>query len=54
LSVDGLWWSLPVANVSAAIIAAALFQSGHWKTRRLAAPASIAAGQLAVEEEAQM
>jgi putative MATE family efflux protein len=54
LSVDGLWWSLPVANVAAALIAAALFQSGRWKTRRLAAPSSIAAGQLAVEEEAQM
>jgi putative MATE family efflux protein len=54
LSVDGLWWSLPVANVAAALIAAALFQSGRWKARRLAAPSSIAAGQLAVEEEAQM
>lgn len=54
MSVDGLWWSLPVSNLAAAAIAAALFQSGRWKTRRLAVRTSVKAEQQAVEEEAQM
>lgn len=54
MAIDGLWWSLPVANIAAATIAVALFYSGRWKTRRLAASASVGAGQQAVEEQAQM
>jgi Na+-driven multidrug efflux pump len=49
---DGLWWSLPIANVVTACLAGALFFSGRWKTKRLVTPA--AALQEAVEEQAQM
>ena len=49
---DGLWWSLPLANVVTACIAGALFFSGRWKTKRLVTPT--AALQEAVEEQGQM
>jgi putative MATE family efflux protein len=52
LGPDGLWWSLPAANLAAAGISAALFLSGRWKTRKLVTPT--AALQEAVEEQAQM
>jgi putative MATE family efflux protein len=52
LGPDGLWWSLPAANLAAAGIAGALFLSGRWKTRKLVTPAATL--QEAVEEQAQM
>jgi Na+-driven multidrug efflux pump len=52
LGPDGLWWSLPAANVVAAAIAGVLFLSGRWKTKKLVTPT--AALQETVEEQAQM
>ncbi|HEY1838310.1 MAG: MATE family efflux transporter [Rhizomicrobium sp.] len=49
---DGLWWSLPIANVVTASIAGALFFSGRWKAKRLVTPT--VALQETVEEQAQM
>lgn len=52
LGVDGVWWSTPIANVATAIVAAAWFARGTWKTRRLIAP--VRKEQEEVEEQAQM
>ncbi|HUJ02764.1 MAG TPA: MATE family efflux transporter [Rhizomicrobium sp.] len=55
MGVDGLWWSMPVANLATTAIAGALFISGRWKTKRLAHPrALVETEQAEVEEAAQM
>jgi putative MATE family efflux protein len=54
LGADGLWWSMPFANVATAFIAGGLFLSGRWKTRRLATRTLVRAEQEDVEEQAQM
>ena len=38
LHAHGLWWAFPAANVSIAVISAAVFARGDWKRRRLIAP----------------
>jgi putative MATE family efflux protein len=55
LGADGLWWSMPSANVATSIIAGALFLRGTWKTKRLMRPPSpVQEEQQQVEIEAQM
>jgi putative MATE family efflux protein len=54
LGVDGVWWSTPIANVAAAIIAGLWFLRGSWKTRKLIARSPVQQQQSAVEEQAQM
>lgn len=38
LHAHGLWWAFPAANVSIALISAAVFARGDWKQRRLISP----------------
>jgi MATE family, multidrug efflux pump len=38
LRAHGLWWAFPVANLSIALISAAVFARGDWKRRRLISP----------------
>jgi putative MATE family efflux protein len=52
LGLNGLWWSMPSANVAAACLASLWFLRGNWKQKRLIAPVRVQ--QEAVEEQAQM
>jgi putative MATE family efflux protein len=52
LGLNGLWWSMPSANVAAAVLASLWFLSGRWKRKRLIAPVRVQ--QEAVEEQAQL
>ena len=55
MGADGLWWSMPVANLATTAIAGTLFISGRWKTKRLAHPRTLVETEQAeVEEAAQM
>lgn len=54
LGANGLWWSMPAANVAAALLAAAWFAKGDWKKRRLIAHTPLQRQQEIVEEQAQM
>jgi len=53
LGEDGLWWSMPVANIGAAGLAAAWFLKGDWKKRRLVPQTPMQVQQEQVEEQAQ-
>ena len=52
LGLNGLWWSMPSANIAAASLASLWFLRGGWKQKRLIAPVRVQ--QEAVEEQAQM
>jgi len=52
LGLNGLWWSMPSANIAAASLASLWFLRGGWKQKRLIAPVRLQ--QEAVEEQAQM
>ncbi len=54
LGANGLWWSMPAANVSSAVLAAGWFAKGDWKRRRLIPETKLEIGQERVEEAAQM
>jgi putative MATE family efflux protein len=55
LGANGLWWSMPSANVATSIIAGALFLRGSWKTKRLVRPSTpVQKEQSQVEELSQM
>ncbi|HEY4115713.1 MAG TPA: MATE family efflux transporter [Rhizomicrobium sp.] len=55
LGANGLWWSMPSANVATSVIAGALFLRGSWKTKRLVRPSTpVGQEQQQVEIEAQM
>jgi len=54
LGANGLWWSMPAANIAAAGMAAAWFLKGDWKKRRLIAQTPTQIQQELVEEQAQM
>jgi putative MATE family efflux protein len=52
LGVTGLWWSVPLANIIAAMLAGFWFLKGSWKEKRLITPVQVQ--QEAVEEQAQL
>ncbi|HEY1962581.1 MAG TPA: MATE family efflux transporter [Rhizomicrobium sp.] len=55
LAANGLWWSMPIANIATSAIAGTLFLRGRWKTKRLVNRPTLAEQQQEqVEEHAQM
>ena len=54
LGAHGLWWSFPISNVAAAIIAGIWFSRGDWKKRRLIPQTREEEDELEVAREVQI
>ncbi len=51
LGAHGLWWAFPISNIATALISAAWFARGTWKTRRLVEPTPEEAEAQAVDDQ---
>jgi putative MATE family efflux protein len=54
LAANGLWWSMPIANIATSAIAGTLFLRGRWKMKRLVHRPTLEQERQQVDEQARM